>query len=457
VTHTFLRISLLAHLVFAQSGAAQAQPVLADRLESIAGLEVRESRSVGITAAVAKGGETLLLKAYGKANVQDDTPLSTDTILSIGSVTKQFTAAAVLMLRDEGKLSLDDEITKWLPDFDTRGNKVTLRHMLDHTSGITNLTEMAEVRALRPLGNTNVTLHDLYGVLRSNPFMFPTGSLQAYSNTNFWLLGLVIEKASGMKYGDYIQKRIFEPLGMKRSLHCAQNPDTTPRRAYGHMIRNGNMRRIPEILHTATYAAGALCSTAEDMATWLKALHGGKLLRPNTYKEMITPAKLNDGTRLRYSMGLSVGEDSRGLKYIGHNGGGFGYSAEARWYPEARLAVVVLTNSEPDKITAITADLAAAVIPPPPSPGPFQGDVKLLAGTYKGPGRGKEMTVEVADTAQGLAFTIDGNSAGVLPWVEGWTFRRGDSILVLRRSGKTGPASELRLDNAGGYFILRRQ
>ena len=132
-------VSIGASTAIAQSGAA-----LVQRLDSIAGAGVRENRAVGIVAAVVKGNDTLLLKAYGKADVEGDVPTTVDTVFEIGSVTKQFTAAAILQLRDEGKLSLDDDITKWLPDFETRGNKVTLRQLLDHTSGIVDLAEMPE-------------------------------------------------------------------------------------------------------------------------------------------------------------------------------------------------------------------------------------------------------------------------------------------------------------------------
>jgi CubicO group peptidase (beta-lactamase class C family) len=124
-----------------------------------------------------------------------------------------------------------------------------------------------------------------------------------------------------------------------------------------------------------------------DMITWLQALHGGKVLSPKSYAELIAPAKLNDGTSLRYGMGTVVAEDSHGLKYLGHSGGGFGFSAEARWYPDAQLAVVMLTNSEPDAITMATEGIAAAVLPPPAAAGQFTGDPSPLLGKYKGLGR----------------------------------------------------------------------
>lgn len=444
-------VSIGASTVTEQSGGA-----LSQRLDSIAGAGVLEKRAVGITAAVVKGKDTLLLKAYGKGDVEGDVPATVDTVFSIGSDTKQFTAAAILQLRDQGKLGLDDEITKWLPDFDTRGNKVTLRHLLGHTSGIVNLGEMPELRAMGLIRNATATRDDVYKIISRSPFQFPTGTMQVYSNTGFWLLGLIIEKASGMAYEEYIEKKIFEPLGMKRSMY-GNNPKNLPRRAYGYGMRSGTPRRVTEIVHTATYAAGAICSTAEDLITWLQALHGGKVLSPKSYAEMIAPATLNDGTRLQYAMGLLVGGDSHGSKFIGHGGGGFGFSSQTRWYPDAKLAVVVLTNSEPDEITAVADNLAAAVLPAPPTARPFTGDASLLAGSYKGRGRGKDMVIVVTQTPEGIAFAVDAAAANPLLWVEGWAFRRNSLLLTFRRSGNTGPATELRFDTGGDHFILKRQ
>jgi D-alanyl-D-alanine carboxypeptidase len=440
----------------ASTASAQPRAGLVQQLDSIAGAGVREKRAVGITAAVVKGKDTLLLKAYGKADVEGDVPMTVDTLIPIGSVTKQFTAAAILQLRDQGKLSLDDEITKWLPDFQTRGNKVTLRHLLSHTSGIGELGEMLELRAMRLMHNATATRDDVYKVINRHPFQFPTGTMEIYSNSNFWLLGLIIEKASGMTYEEYVEKKVFKPLGMTRSMYC-NNSENVPRRAYGYGMRSGMPRRGPDIVHTGTYAAGALCSTAKDMIRWLQALHGGKVLSPKSYAEMITPSKLNDGTPLCYSMGLLVGEDSHGLRYIGHGGGGFGFSSEARWYPHAKLAVVVLTNSEPDEITAVAEGLAAAVLPVPRPASPFTGDASLLVGKYKGLGHGGDIVVEVTQTQQGIAFSVKGAPAAALPWVEGWTFRQDSSILTFRRSANSGPATELRYDTGGDHFILKRQ
>src|SRR5437762_4790485 len=242
--------------------------------------------------------DTLLLKAYGKAVVESDSAATVDTVFQLNSDTKQFTAAAILQLRDQGKLTLDDDITKWLPDFDTRCNKVTLRHLLNHTSGIAELGMMKELRAMQLMRNPTATRDEVYTVINRYPFMFPTGTMEIYSNTNFWLLGLVIEKASGMTYEDYVEKKIFEPLGMTRSMYC-NNSEKVARRASGYGMRSGTPILVPPIVYTGAQGSGGICSTADDVITWLKALHGGKVLTPKSYAEMIKPAMLNDGTRLR--------------------------------------------------------------------------------------------------------------------------------------------------------------
>ncbi len=166
-------VSIGAATVTAQSGRA-----LGARLDAMAGAGVREKRAVGIVAAVVKGHETLLLKAYGEADAESDVPMTVDTVLPIASVTKQFTAAAILQLRDQGKLSLDDDITKWLPDFEARGTQLTLRHLLDHTSGIADLGDMRELRDMQLMRNPAATRDEVYEVIRHYPVQFPTGTME---------------------------------------------------------------------------------------------------------------------------------------------------------------------------------------------------------------------------------------------------------------------------------------
>jgi CubicO group peptidase (beta-lactamase class C family) len=280
--------------------------------------------------------------------------------------------------------------------------------------------------------------------------------MQVYSNTGYWLLGRVIEKASGMTYEEYVETRIFEPLGMTRSTYCDNSKDI-PDRAFGHGMRNGVFRRAPSIVHTATYASGAICSTAGDMVTWMQSLHGGEVLSPQSYAEMIAPSRLTDGTPVRYGMGLTVWNDSRGLKQIGHDGGGFGFSSQAWWHPDAQLAVVVLTNSEPDNTTMIVEALSAAVLPAGPAAPLFGGDTSPLIGTYRGRRGSMEMVIAVSPSPEGPVASINDAAAIPLTWIEGWTFRTRAPQLTFRRSGDSGPASELRFDTGGDHIILKRE
>ena len=448
-----LTVAFISAIGFS-SASAQDSAALLKRLDSIAGAEVRSNRSAGIVAAAFKGKEKLLLGAYGKADVEANAPMTVGTMIPIGSVAKQFTAVGILQLRDQGKLSLDDDVRTWLPELNTSGNKITLRHLLAHTAGIVELGEMQELRAIQLMRNPTVTRDSVYKVIIRYPPAFPAGTMEIYSNTGYWLLGRILEKASGVSYEDYLEKRIFAPLGMSRSMYC-DNSKQVPDRARGYAIRNGVSTRVPEIAHTGTYAAGAICSTAGDMITWLQALHGGKVLSPKSYAELITPAKLNDGTPLRYGMGTVVAEDSHGLRYIGHNGGGFGFSSEVRWYPDAQLAIVVLTNSEPDAITVTTEAIAAMMLPPPRTAGQFTGDPSPFVGKYKGLGHGGDMVVVVTQAPQGVTFSINGEPAETLPWVGSRSFRKRDALLSFRPVN-SGYAEELRFDTGGDHFILKR-
>src|SRR5262245_41839554 len=266
LTPTVARSSIRALVaIFIGASALHAQTGQANprTLDSIAGAPVLANRAAGLVAAVVKGNDTLLMKAYGKADVEWDVPMTTDAMFEIGSISKQFTAAAILQLRDAGKLSLDDEITKWLPNLAPSGNKITLRRLLSHTSGIFRFSEESEWETNTFL--PGVPRDSALKLIKLEPFQYPTGEAQAYSNSGFWLLGLVVEKASGMKLEDYLTEQIFEPLGMKRSMYCNSFANV-PHRAHGYgMEAPGRFRRAPMVNYTWVFAPGAMCSTAGDL------------------------------------------------------------------------------------------------------------------------------------------------------------------------------------------------
>ena len=442
-------LMVLATALSAQSDRAR----LVRTLDSLAGAPVQEGRAVGIAVAVVRGSDTLLLRGYGKADVEWNVPLAADAMFEIGSVTKQFTAAAVLQLRDEGKLSLDDDILKYFPGFPAPG-RIPLRRMLDHTSGIRGLTEIAE---FRELSIRNLPRDSAIALIARQPFDFPPGEAMIYNNSAFHMLGHVIEKAGGMSYEDYVEKRIFAPLGMKRSMYC-DSGEVVERRAHGYGYQTNQVRRAPDNVHIWPYAAGSLCSTAGDLITWLRSLHGGRVLSPASYAEMVSPAKLNDGTVLRYGMGIGLGNDSRGLRMIAHGGSITGFVSYAAWYPDAGLAVVVLMNSAgPVSPAALAGELAGAVLPwSRPTARAFTGDPAPFLGRYSGPSRGRVMEAEVSRTEAGLAVSVNGGRAQPIQWVEGNTFQTGNTYLIFK-GNQAGPVAELRFDTGGGHYVLKRR
>ena len=430
-------------------------------LDSIAGAGVARNRVVGLVAAVVRGNDTLLFKAYGKADVEWDVAMTTDAMFEVGSVAKQFTAAAILQLRDSGKLSLDDPITKWVPDLGASAQNVTLRRLLSHTSGIFGFTEVPEweinyLAARFPRDSAG-------RLIIVEPFRYPAGEAQAYSNSGFWLLGLVVEKASGMRYEDYLQRRIFEPLGMTRSMYC-NSATNVAHRAHGYSLVQGTIRRALMVSYGWVFAPGAVCSTAGDLVIWLQALHGGKVLSPQSYAEMTTPAKLADGTIVQYGMGIKVGVDYRGLRYIGHGGTAPGFRADASWYPEARMAVVVLTNSSPSNLVpaGVAMALGREILPWKRKEMTFYtGDAAPFVGKYQVVLGGNQPggVIDVTPSPTGLAFSINGSPPEALPWAGGLQFYANEQVtLTFRRAnGDAGPVTELRRDDPGNHAILKKQ
>lgn len=258
-----------------------------------------------------------------------------------------------------------------------------------------------------------------------------------------------------MSYQRYIETELFEPLGMKGSSFCL-SAENVLGRARGYRVRNGTPRRMPLNVSTWYLGSGGLCSSAGDLVTWLQALHGGRVLSPASYAEMIRPATLSDGTRTRYAMGLEARKDARGLDFLGHSGELPGYAARANWYPEARMAVVVLMNNSGDASpSAMAADLAAEVLPVPRSaPRRFAGNAAALAGTYKGRARERDMVVTVREKPQGLAVSVNGGPSRLVSWVDGLTFQDRLALVTFRRA--SGNRTQLGYDEGSGYYILER-
>lgn len=428
---------------------------LISTLDSAAAAHAADSTVAGVAVAVVRGADTLLLAGYGRADLELDVPTPPDAVYEIGSITKQFTAAAILLLAEEGRVGLDAEITEYLPDYDTRGHAVTVRHLLQHTSGIRSYTEMA---AFGPLSREALPRDTLLALVQAEPFDFAPGTAMIYSNTGFFLLGLIVEEASGRSYESFVEERLFGPAGMVRSRYCDERA-VVERRAHGYDW-GGELvlLRKAYLDHTWPYAAGSLCSTAGDLVAWNRALHGGRILPKASYRELTTPGRLRDGTELRYAMGLAVHE-AEGRRVIAHGGGINGFLSQSRYYPDDDLIVVALQNSMaptgPDEL----ADALARLVLGPwrePATSPYRGDLAPFEGSYAGRARGRFLEVEVSVRDEGLAVRRSGadEDADPLEHLSGLTWREGADRYTFTRAGDR--IVELRYDTVGGHYVLRR-
>jgi len=413
-----------------------------------------------MSIAVVRGEDTLLVKAYGSADLELDVPTPADAVYEIGSVTKQFTAAAILLLQEEGVLSLEDDLTRWLPDYPTGGRSISIRRLMDHTSGIRGYTEMP---SFGQLTTQELPRDSLVTLVAAEPFDFEPGEALIYNNSAYFLLGLIIEKATGGSYEDFVEQRVFAPAGMGDSRYCHKD-ELTPRRAKGYQPVADGLRPADYLNHLWPYAAGSLCSTARDLVRWNQALHGdgdgsgGGLLAPESYRELITPGTLNDGMPLRYAKGVSV-TDRDGEPRIAHGGGIFGYVSELRYLPREDLSIVVLINTA-GRVSpaAIAAGIEDVVLGPvaPVVPKTFNGDLARYVGRYRGAARGGRVTAEVSQGDDGgLAIKLGPGQPMPVQWLGGDTFGRGSVRFIFTRDGTDG-VDELRVDQVGGVYVLRR-
>jgi len=282
---------------------------------------------------VARDGQVIYSKGYGSANLEWDVPNTPGTKFRLGSVTKQFTAASILLLEERGKLSVSDPVKKHLPGAPAAWDKITIFHLLTHTSGIPNFTSFPEYKKLQPFATTS---EQLVAHFRDKPLDFEPGEKWQYSNSGYLLLSHLIEKITGDSYEKFVKENLFTPLGMKDSGYDS-NATVIPHRASGYVSGKNGFENAGFIHMSIPQGAGALYSTTEDLLKWEQGLFGGKLLKAASLQKMITPFKSN------YAFGLQV-EMVGGHKVIEHGGGIEGFNTELAYYPDNKLTVVVLGN-----------------------------------------------------------------------------------------------------------------
>ena len=290
-------------LILLLSISALAQEAVSTKVDEYIRTEMQAQQIPGLALAVIKDGQIVIAKGYGLANVEHQVPVKPETIFQSGSTGKQFTSTAVMMLVEEGKLSLEDKILKYFPDGPAAWQNITVRHLLTHTSGMTDYPPDFDLRR-------DYTEDELYQRIKPIPLAFQPGEKWSYSNLAYVMLGILIHKVSGKFYGDFLQERVFKPLGMTTA-RIISEPDIIPNRAAGYRVVNGQIKNQDWVSPSLnTTADGALYLTIHDMAKWDAALYTEKLLKKASLEQMWTPVKLNDGKTHPYGFGWALGRSA---------------------------------------------------------------------------------------------------------------------------------------------------
>ncbi len=338
---TFLVITCIAFSAVLSSGQNQLSPEVASQIDKIAVDALASSGVPSASVVVVKDGKVAYAKAYGDAKLEPKTPAASSMRYSIGSISKQFTAAALLMLQEQGKLSLDDKVGKYIPDL-TRANEVTIRQLLSHTSGYQDYWPQDYVMPSMLKPTTARAIMDEWA---KKPLDFEPGSTWQYSNTNYVIAGAIIEKVSGMPLMEFLQKKVFAPLKMSSvaDIDKARLGDTDPTGYFRYGI--GPLHPAPKEGPGWLFAAGELAMTASDLAKWDISIIERSLLKPASYSEFSRDTLLNNGVGTRYGLGVSLGIQNS-HHYLSHNGEVSGFTAQNTVFPEDKAAIVVLTNQD---------------------------------------------------------------------------------------------------------------
>jgi CubicO group peptidase (beta-lactamase class C family) len=355
--HKLIGTSILACLCLFSLATIQAQDLTSQVDEYL--LSHSDPNAPGASVLIAKDGKAIYKKAVGMANLELNVPLSTDNVFEIGSITKQFTAVSILMLEEQGKLQIEDDITKYIPDYPTHGKTITIHHLLNHTSGIKSYTSM---ESFMKQARTDMTPTELIDVFKNEPMDFDPGEKYQYNNSGYILLGHIIELVSGQSYAEFIQDNIFSKLDMKNSYYGSMKK-IIKNRASGYQDRNGFVN-ADYLSLTLPYAAGSIMSTVDDLLIWQNAISANKLIKRSSLEKAIKGSTLNSGEKITYGYGWINGS-LNGSETIEHSGGIFGYVTNGIFLPKENMYVIGLSNCDCSNVGEITTKIAAMAIGKP--------------------------------------------------------------------------------------------
>ena len=311
----------------------------------------------GCALGVLDAGRVAYARGYGLASIEHAVPLNAETVFDIGSVSKQFTSAAILLLAQDGRLSLDDDIRRHLPELPDYGTRLTIRHLLQHTSGLRDYTDLMALAGHQTEDYT--TVRQAFDVIiRARTLNFAPGAAWRYSNTGYFLLSIVIERATGMSIRKFAEQRLFAPLGMTSSFYFDDHAEVVPRRATAYSRRDSGGFRV-DMSDWEQLGDGGVQTTVTDLAKWDEAFYSGKVLGRALIDQMTTPGALTDGAPHEYGLGLRM-DHWRGLARVSHGGAWGGYRAMLMRFPTKHVSVALLCNRG-DANTGTLAERVASV------------------------------------------------------------------------------------------------
>lgn len=330
---------------------------LEGRVEGLVSRAIEEGPTAGIAVGISREGRVVFERGFGLAELEHRVPVTEETVFRVGSLSKQFAAAAVLRLAGQGALALDEPVSTYLPELPPHYAGVTVEMLLTHTGGIPDYPTMErwwEAMALE------TTPERLVGTFVDEPLDFEPGTAFAYSNSGYALLGLLIERLTDRPYGGHLREALLAPVGLEQTSYCDDRL-VVPQRASGYEWYGDGYRHATYVSMSQAYAAGGLCSTVGDLLLWTDLLMGGRVVRRDGIIAMTTPQRLKDGTPVEYGYGLAVGSLD-GHRRVSHVGGTLGFSSQMAHYPDDQLTVVVLTNTQDAPAAALEAEIARFVL-----------------------------------------------------------------------------------------------
>lgn len=363
-----LLLSIVATLTSGRANSAPSNEALSARVDAVVRRQMKDQKIPGVSIAVVRNGTTIKAAGYGLANLEVGAPAKVETIFAAGSITKQFTATAIMLLAEEDKIGLDDSITKYFPEAPIAWKAITIRHLLTHTSGIPDI-----------FGNTDQNLYskgiidfhhdytedELARAYFAQPLDFQPGTKWNYSNPGYQMLGFLIHRVTGKYYGDFFRERFFTPLGMTTTTIFSY-ANIVPNRASGYDLADGVWRNTPlwQSVSTLTNAEGSLLMSVLDLAKWDAALNTEKVLKRSSLEAMWTPVPIDDGSAYPAGMGWFIA-NAHGHRVVFHTGGSFGFYADISRYLDDRLTIIVMTNIDETHtdVLKVAGEVAAIYLP----------------------------------------------------------------------------------------------